>query len=145
MSAATVLRWKAGAALLTSALWLGAAGDTAQEEKQGEKQEAKKEGGEKKASEKREPEITEFRLTVTVVVGEAASASPVNRANVTLFYGTDTQGAPTGSDGRVSFRFSTAARTATVRVRADKFNPYQTTLTLVNTEMEHRAVLTDSN
>ena len=141
MLTVTVLR--AGAALLTSAaLWFASAAGGAEETKQPAQEEQKKDGAEKKA-EKSEPEVQEFRLTVMVSAGDPASA--VNRANVRVFYGTDSQEFSTGTDGRATFRFSTVAKMATVRVRADTFNPYQSTFSLTAVETEHRAVLTKSN
>ena len=126
----------------TALLWLGVATSRGQET-QKEEQEARKEVEEKKEPASPKVEKRDYRLTVVVVATD--SESPVNSASVTVFYGEEIQNKATNGDGRASFRFTTEAKTATVRITAAKLNPYQRSVGLTSGEIEHRAALTKSN
>ncbi|MBZ5599469.1 MAG: hypothetical protein LAN83_14245 [Acidobacteriia bacterium] len=87
-------------------------------------------------------EVKQYSLLVTVLGDDKSPPSPVKGAKVTVFAGEYQETNNTDGDGRISFEFQTDAKTATVRVRADRYKTDQQQIPLNATgKQQHEVVL----
>jgi hypothetical protein len=82
-----------------------------------------------------------FSLTVIVSGDQQPSELPVKGATVTMFVGDHRESNTTSDNGRVTFKFTTTARTATIRVVAEHWEPNQQQVELDTGDKEHKVVL----
>lgn len=87
-----------------------------------------------------------YSLSVTVHGQGTSSQPPVKSATVTLFAGDHTASNKTDNDGKITFKFNTAAKMATVRVIADdRWQPYQQQVDLDDPDKQHKVLLKPSD
>jgi hypothetical protein len=86
-----------------------------------------------------------YSLSVTVLGKGASSQPPVKGATVTLFAGDHKASSQTGNNGKVTFKFNTAAKRATVRVVAGHWQPDQQQVDLDDPDKEHKVLLKPSD
>ena len=91
----------------------------------------KDEKSEKKEAPK--PKARTYSLTVSVVTATDSVESPLSAAQVALHADDYDDARTTAADGKVSFKFTTAAAKLTLRVTAAHRNPYQQPLKLQTT------------
>ena len=84
-------------------------------------------------------------LTVTVVSVEEETEAPVDGATVIVFASDHEERHPTDTSGKVTFKFTTAAKTLMLRVVADEWQSQQKQLAIDSAEKTQKVVLTRSD
>src|SRR5262245_12898794 len=92
------------------------------------------------------PQSKAFALTVTVVgrQGETAEAT-LPGATVSVFTADHEERHTTDTSGKATFRFTTASKAFTLRVVADKWQPYQQQLEIDGVEKAQKVLLKPSD
>ena len=92
------------------------------------------------------PQSKSFALTVTVVGQEGESPeAPLRGATVTVFAADHEERHSTDASGIATFRFTTASKVFTLRVVADKWQPYQQQLDIDGAEKALKVLLKPSD
>ena len=82
------------------------------------------------------------RYTLKIMVqGQDSPDNPIKGAEVTVYTGDYTETRSTNGAGEISFELRTAAKTATVRVRADHYKTNQQQVPLTADDKVYRVVL----
>jgi len=82
-----------------------------------------------------------YTLKVMVQAEDSSSDNPIKGAEVTVYAGDYTETRSTNSAGEISFELRTAAKSVTVRVRADHYKTNQQQVPLTADDKVYKVVL----